>query len=50
MYNIEVEDDHVYRVGEQGILVHNMSTIILHTLAFPTSPSSCSDCLLRMMS
>lgn len=24
-FNMEVEDDHVYRVGEQGILVHNAS-------------------------
>ena len=25
MYNIEVDGDHVYRVGEQGLLVHNAS-------------------------
>ncbi len=25
VYNIEVEGDHCYRVGEQGILVHNAS-------------------------
>ncbi len=25
VYNIEVEGDHCYRVGEQGVLVHNMS-------------------------
>ena len=25
VYNIEVEGDHVYRVGEQGLLVHNAS-------------------------
>ncbi len=25
VYNIEVEGDHVYRVGESGILVHNLS-------------------------
>jgi hypothetical protein len=25
VYNIEVEGDHCYRVGEQGLLVHNMS-------------------------
>ena len=25
MYNIEVEGDHCYRVGEQGLLVHNAS-------------------------
>jgi hypothetical protein len=25
VYNIEVECDHVYRVGEQGILAHNTS-------------------------
>jgi hypothetical protein len=25
VYNLEVEHDHVYRVGEQGILVHNTS-------------------------
>ena len=26
VYNIEVEGDHCYRVGEQGLLVHNAST------------------------
>lgn len=26
VYNIEVEGDHVYRVGESGLLVHNAST------------------------
>ena len=26
VYNIEVDGDHVYRVGEQGLLVHNAST------------------------
>lgn len=25
VYNIEVEGDHCYRVGEQGVLVHNAS-------------------------
>ncbi len=25
VYNIEVEGDHVYRVGESGVLVHNTS-------------------------
>jgi hypothetical protein len=25
VYNIEVEGDHCYRVGEQGLLVHNLS-------------------------
>jgi Pretoxin HINT domain len=25
VFNIEVDGDHVYRVGEQGLLVHNMS-------------------------
>jgi RHS repeat-associated protein len=25
VYNIEVEGDHCYRIGEQGLLVHNMS-------------------------
>jgi len=25
VYNIEVDGDHVYRVGEQGLLVHNVS-------------------------
>jgi len=25
VYNIEVEGDHVYRVGESGVLVHNNS-------------------------
>ena len=25
VYNIEVEGDHVYRVGESGVLVHNAS-------------------------
>jgi hypothetical protein len=27
VYNIEVEGDHCYRVGEQGLLVHNASAI-----------------------
>jgi hypothetical protein len=27
VYNLEVESDHVYRVGEQGILVHNTSQV-----------------------
>jgi hypothetical protein len=26
VFNIEVDGDHVYRVGEQGLLVHNQST------------------------
>ncbi len=26
VYNIEVDGDHVYRVGKSGVLVHNMST------------------------
>jgi hypothetical protein len=25
VYNIEVEGDHCYRVGQQGLLVHNNS-------------------------
>jgi hypothetical protein len=25
VYNIEVETDHVYRVGDSGVLVHNVS-------------------------
>ena len=25
VYNIEVDGDHVYRVGESGVLVHNAS-------------------------
>ena len=28
MYNLEVEGDHCYRVGEQGLLVHNASVAI----------------------
>jgi hypothetical protein len=28
VYNIEVEGDHCYRVGQQGLLVHNQSTAI----------------------
>src|SRR5262249_27260157 len=27
VYNIEVEGDHCYRVGEQGLLVHNQSAV-----------------------
>lgn len=27
MYNIEVDGDHCYRVGEQGLLVHNASAV-----------------------
>ena len=26
VYNIEVDGEHVYRVGESGVLVHNVST------------------------
>ncbi len=33
VYNIEVEGDHVYRVGERGVLVHNQSP----------GQSTCSD-------
>ena len=33
MYNIEVEGDHCYRVGEQGLLVHNSSAL----------PCECND-------
>ena len=36
MYNIEVDGDHVYRVGEQGLLVHNASVPSTCTLpGFP---------------
>jgi hypothetical protein len=39
VYNIEVEGDHCYRVGEQGLLVHNQSA--------PSSPTPAltGDCL-----
>jgi hypothetical protein len=29
VYNIEVEGDHCYRVGEQGLLVHNTSDVFI---------------------
>ena len=37
VYNIEVEGDHVYRVGESGVLVHNQSyTLVrIQTNSFP---------------
>ncbi|VTS04818.1 hypothetical protein [Tuwongella immobilis] len=40
VYNIEVDADHCYRVGEQGLLVHNMSA----PAATPATPAadSCS--------
>ena len=34
VYNIEVEGDHCYRVGEQGLLVHNASTRACSTISF----------------
>ena len=37
VYNIEVEGDHCYRVGEQGVLVHNAS------FAKPKDPCACSS-------
>ena len=33
VYNIEVEGDHVYRVGESGVLVHNASASCCSGLA-----------------
>lgn len=37
VYNIEVEGDHCYRVGDQGILVHNQSTPCVGAFASPGS-------------
>ena len=31
VHNIEVEGDHCYRVGEQGLLVHNASVPLFNT-------------------
>jgi hypothetical protein len=33
VYNIEVEGDHCYRVGQQGLLVHNASSLSATALA-----------------
>ena len=43
MYNIEVEGDHCYRVGQQGLLVHNTSPAA--TPATPATPAwTCHPC------
>ena len=51
VYNIEVEGDHVYRVGETGVLVHNNSVESAVQRAIedvlsshPTPNRSCFDC------
>ncbi|VTS04854.1 Uncharacterized protein OS=Planctomyces maris DSM 8797 GN=PM8797T_02084 PE=4 SV=1: PT-HINT [Tuwongella immobilis] len=38
VYNIEVDGDHCYRVGEQGLLVHNAS---VGPISAPSSASNC---------
>ncbi len=39
VFNIEVDGDHCYRVGEQGLLVHNASVGDM-----PTPPSGATNC------
>src|SRR5262249_49145085 len=43
VYNIEVEGDHCYRVGESGILVHNSSAGVTTLPAPPPTFQGC-DC------
>ncbi len=38
VYNLEVEGSHCYRVGESGVLVHNMSAACLGNLDEPIDP------------
>ena len=40
VYNIEVDGDHCYRVGEQGLLVHNASVNPLEWIRSATAPSA----------
>jgi hypothetical protein len=47
VYNIEVQPRHVYRVGEQGMLVHNSSAGVLPVTSAPVPPSTtvaCDEC------
>ena len=51
VYNIEVEGDHCYRVGQQGLLVHNASviripgsTIVWRTDIFPRARLMSIEC------
>src|SRR5262249_33236093 len=39
VYNIEVEGDHCYRVGQQGLLVHNASTDAYFTMTVTMRPT-----------
>ncbi len=39
VYNIEVEGDHCYRIGEQGVLVHNASVNPVQVMATSSSSS-----------
>jgi hypothetical protein len=46
VYNIEVEGDHCYRVGEQGLLVHNASAKDSDECPCPKSPKDATKPLL----
>lgn len=43
MYNIEVEGDHCYRVGQQGLLVHNSSPGVTRPAGKPEATAGCCE-------